>query len=305
MPSHDEPARRTAASSLVAGLAYLARSRLAQFLVIGSALFALAPRPTDERRIEISARQLAIVQAAEVARPGAREPGEGGPEAVRARMIEDELLYREGVRLGLDREDPLIRQRVIQKMLLLAEDLAGASREPSEAELRAEYQRTLTQHRQPPRYHVMHVFAATAAALPALAQLAALDPARLPSLGEPFPLPRETWATLDELARSYGADFAAAVAARPPSSRYGEPVASTFGWHRLRVVELAAERELPFEEVARSLAFQLTLQRRKLAVRQLLIGAAARYDVVVAGAPLRGFAPSERLARQEASSGED
>lgn len=275
---------------------------MVQFLAIGSALFALAPGPAEDRRIEITARQLEIVAAAEAARPGAGALDTAGVAAVRTRMIEDELLYREGVRLGLEQGDPLIRQRVIQKMLLLAEDLAGASRAPEEAELRAEYQRTAGQHVQAPRYHLMHVFAARAEDLP---PAEGLDPVRLPALGEPFPMPREAWADRDELERSYGRAFAAAVVAQAPSPRYGEPVASAFGWHRLRVVEVAPGRPLTFEEVARPLAFQLALQRRQDAVRDFLEQAAARYQLVVGGAPLRGFTPSPRVARQEAASGED
>lgn len=212
------------------------------------------------------------------------------------------MLFAEGVRLGLDRGDPIIEQRVVQKVLLLAEGLGGANREPTEAELRAAYARSADRYHQPPIYHVMHVFAGRREDLPAAS---ALGGAALPSLGEPFPLPREPRATRDDLRTSYGAAFADAVAARPPSQSYSEPVPSSFGWHRLRVVDVAPGRVRPFEEVERQVAFELVLQRREQTVRRFLEDTAARYEIVVDGARLAGFQPMLRLARHETASGED
>jgi hypothetical protein len=287
---------------LAAILHTTARARLAQFIAIGSAIFALAPRPPDARRIEISKDELAIVESAEASRHGARSLGSAQTAEVTARVIEDRMLFAEGVRLGLDRGDPIIEQRVVQKVLLLAEGLGGANREPTEAELRAAYTRSADRYRQPPIYHVMHVFAARREDLPAAT---ALGGAALPNLGEPFPLPRDTRATRDDLRRSYGAAFADAVAARPPSQRYSEPVPSSFGWHRIRVVDVAPGRVQPFAEVERQVAFELVLQRREQTVRRFLEDTAARYEIVVDGARLTGFRPMLRLARHETASGED
>src|SRR5262249_25271342 len=69
-------ARRARDLLLVAGMMEtvrgLARSRLAQFFAIGSAIFLIAPRPRDDRRIEVSRRELAIVDSAEGARRRAK-----------------------------------------------------------------------------------------------------------------------------------------------------------------------------------------------------------------------------------------
>jgi hypothetical protein len=280
----------------------LARARLVQFLAIGGAIFLAAPRPRDDRRIEISAQDLATVHTAQAVRDGAARLAPDKANEVTARVIEDRLLFREGVRMGLDQGDPIIEQRVVQKVLLLAESLGGATREPTEAELRAEYARSEARYQQPPRYHLMHVFAAQPGELPAAN---GLDPVGLPTAGQPFPLPRETHATLDELRRSYGPDLATAVAALAPSSHYSEPIRSIFGWHRIRVVDIAPGGALPFAAVARQIAFDLALRRREDTVRRFLVDTAARYDIVVDGTPIHDFQPPLRLARHEAASGED
>lgn len=287
---------------LVALVHSLARARLAQFLAIGGVIFLVAPAPGDDRRIEVSRAELAIVEAAEAARHGSRALDAAKTAEVTARVIEDKLLFAEGVRLGLDRDDPMIQQRVVQKVLLLAEDLGGATREPTEAELRAAYARTADRYRQAPQYHLMHVFAARRDDLPAAA---ALETTALPSAGEPFPLPRETRATAAELRRSYGAAFADAVVAAAPAGDYSAPVASSYGWHRVRVVDVVPERVRPFAEVRSEVAFDEILARREAAVRRFLDATAARYQVVVDGAPLARFVPTLRLARRETASGED
>jgi peptidyl-prolyl cis-trans isomerase C len=296
------PSRPHARSRLLGALHRLVRARLIQFLAVGAAIFLAAPRPRDDRRLEISAGELAIVHAAEAARHGVRTLEPARAAEVTARVIEDRMLYREGVRLGLDQDDPIIQQRVVQKLLLLAESLGGATREPTTAELRAEYERSRARYQQAPRYHLMHVFAARRDDLPAAN---ALDPIALPSAGEPFPLPRETHATLDQLGRSYGKRFADAVAGLVPSSGYSAPIASSFGWHRVRVVDVAPGGTLAFEAAAPQIAFDLALRRREDTMRRFLAETAARYDIVVAGAPVSRFEPALRLARHEAASGED
>ena len=300
-PPSAAPAHRLTPTVVGRAALGVARARLLQFLAIGGAIFLVAPRPRDDRRIEISGEELAIVQAAQAARDGA-PLGAATAAEVTARVIEDRLLFREGVRMGLDQGDPIIEQRVVQKLLLLAESLGGATREPSETELRAAYERSSARYQQLPRYHLMHVFAARRDDLPAAG---GLDAVALPRAGEPFPLPREVHATLDELRRSYGGGFADAVARLAPGPGYSEPVASSFGWHRVRVVDIAPGGRLPFDAVKRQIAFDLALARREDTVRRFLDQTAARYAIVVDGKPVARFEPPLRLARHEAASGED
>ncbi|MEO8701732.1 MAG: peptidylprolyl isomerase [Kofleriaceae bacterium] len=278
----------------------IARARAFQFMTIGAVLFAIAPPTRDESRIEISSRELANATSSEAARRGITALDADESAAVRARVIEDKLLFREGVRLGLDQGDPMIQQRVVQKVLLLAEDLGGASREPSVAEKLTEYTRAIDRYREPARYHLMQVFANQREDLP----VGRLDPVALPDAGEPLPTPRETQSTRAELEHGYGPGFADAVVARAPSADYSDPIQSILGWHRIRVVEIVPGRAPAFAEVERRLAFDLIVRRRAETVRAYLAEVASRYEVVVDGAPIP-ITPTGRLARQESASGED
>src|SRR5262245_13059995 len=119
----------------------LCQARLVQFLVLGGVLFALAPAPRSAQEIQLTDSQLQGMQAARIRQLGATAFSESDRVAVIARAIEDEVLYREALRLGLDRDDGVVRQRLIQKLLFLAEEMDGAGQPLDEAGLRACYER--------------------------------------------------------------------------------------------------------------------------------------------------------------------
>src|SRR5690606_34234798 len=72
------------------------------------------------------------------------------------RFVDGELLYREGLALGLDRDDPVVRQRVIQKMEFVGTNLE-LPQEPDEATLRAFMAEHAERYAGPPRYDVVLV----------------------------------------------------------------------------------------------------------------------------------------------------
>jgi hypothetical protein len=69
-------------------------------------------------------------------RPPTREELEG---SIRDR-VREEVYYREAVAMGLDRDDPVIRRRLQQKLQFVTDDVAAPA-EPTDAEL-SEYLKT-------------------------------------------------------------------------------------------------------------------------------------------------------------------
>ena len=90
---------------------------------------------TTSTRIFITPERIAQLTSAYTAEFGAPPPPTMLP-----RLIDDyvaaEVLFREGRARGLDRDDEIVRRRVIQKVEFLEQDMASVP-EPSEAELRA------------------------------------------------------------------------------------------------------------------------------------------------------------------------
>jgi hypothetical protein len=279
----------------------LARHRLVQFAVLGGALFAIAPRTRAAERIEITSDRLSALRAAEATRPSARGPSLDRDHAVDQRAIEDEILYREGVRLGLDKGDGIVRQRVVQKVLFLAEEMAGASRPADEGELRAFFEHNRARWAMPERHRFTQVFRHERGALAAWSEGPKTTD---PPLGEPSPVPVEMDADREHVAQALGADFADALGQLPIAAWAG-PLRSAYGWHLVRVLDRRAGRPAELQEVHASVVEAFSVHRRQEATAAFLKGALTRYQVTVDDKPLEGFAPSRRIAFRSVSSGED
>jgi parvulin-like peptidyl-prolyl cis-trans isomerase-like protein len=276
-------------------------SRLLHFLVLGGVLFA-ASRGGDRRRIDLATSNLSAMRAAEATRIAPAPLDAPRAREIEARAIEDEILYREALRMSLDKEDPLVRQRLVQKLLLLVEDLGGASRAPSDEELQRYFEETRDRWRSPARLHFVHVFAATKEALPPREVLAPSASAA-PPCGEAFPYSRDVIATRDEITRLYGDDVAQTLERQ--DGTWSDPVASTFGWHRTRVVERLVGAPATFASARKELELDFMIARRERIVGGYLRSLAASYDIRIDGRSFGPFTPTRRIAQRTDPSAED
>src|SRR5689334_16999744 len=109
------------------------------FLLIGIALFGVyqrvSPGASGGRRIVITQGVIDDLVTQHVAARG-REPSAGELNHLIDSYVHDEVLYREGVKLGLERDDIVVKRRVRQKIEMIAEEDAS-TRAPSDADLSA------------------------------------------------------------------------------------------------------------------------------------------------------------------------
>lgn len=134
------------------------REPLLHFAVLGAGVFGLRTLGgNDGNDGSDGARTLVVSRATQDRIAADREAALGRPlgEAERAeaidRWLDGELLYREGLALGLDRDDPMVRQRVIQKMEFVGTNLELPA-EPDEATLRAFMAEVPERWAGPPRF---------------------------------------------------------------------------------------------------------------------------------------------------------
>src|SRR3954470_630826 len=109
------------------------------FLLIGVELFGayrwMSPGDSSGRRIVITQGVVDDLVTQHVAARG-REPSTTELNHLIDAYLHDEILYREGVRLGLERDDIVVKRRVRQKIEMIAEEDA-ATRAPTDADLSA------------------------------------------------------------------------------------------------------------------------------------------------------------------------
>ncbi|RZW12909.1 MAG: peptidyl-prolyl cis-trans isomerase, partial [Desulfobulbaceae bacterium] len=102
---------------------------LVHFLLIGALLFLgfSVFRASDESMdttIVVTDNDIKVLKA-DFERTWQRPPREAELEGLLEEKIREEIAYREGLALGLDRDDPYIRRRLRMKLELLLEDISA------------------------------------------------------------------------------------------------------------------------------------------------------------------------------------
>ena len=216
---------------------------LLHFLVIGIALFAaykwMAPDDSAGRRIVITQGVIDDLVTQHVAAKG-REPSDIELKYLIESYVHDEILYREGVKLGLERDDIVVKRRVRQKIEMMAEEDAS-TRAPTDADLSAYLTANQARFVQPAILTFEQVFIGESTSSPGVVHAVALTREALrkgadpEELGKPTLLPhRMTRTPADLVARDFGSSFAAALEKAPVGEWVG-PIDSSFGAHYVRV----------------------------------------------------------------------
>ncbi len=216
----------------------LAREPLLHFALIGLLLFIAYgwrnPVDDDSRTITVTAPRVEAL-AATWAQAWQRPPTPAEIDRLIREDIKDEVYYREAVRLGLTRDDEVVRKRMRNRMEFLASANAEAQ-VPTDADLQALLDREPARYQLAPRltFDQIYLGGSPAAAAEVRRQLAAgADPALL---GEHGTLPATlSAADADTVQSSFGEGFAAAVAALPPGNNWAGPIESGLGWHLVRL----------------------------------------------------------------------
>jgi hypothetical protein len=179
-----------------------------------------------------------------------------------ADFVREEVLYREALALALDRDDLVVRRRLVQKMEMLAlRDTPGIS----ESDLLDHYILHRADYALPESVSFRHVFFSAAirgaeagtAAAATLGEIKDHGAAGMSGLGDPPPMPPEVsdW-TRPMVEARFGTGFAASVFGAAPDSWSG-PVASAYGHHLVHVTRRAPARVPDFTEVASRIATDL------------------------------------------------
>jgi peptidyl-prolyl cis-trans isomerase C len=200
--------------------------------------------------------------------------------------IEEEILFRHGVALGLDRDDEIVRRRVVQKMQFLLHDVQ-APPEPQDAELRAYFEQHADRYVKPPRVTFTHVYfsgdegddVARSRARHVLERLINGEPSD--EVGDPFAdLYHFAAYEPEQVKRLFGVTELSAAAFCVPPGRWMGPYGSGYGWHLIRVEARQESQQPRFVDVRERVRTDYLLdeqERRNIAAFDEL---ASEYEVV-------------------------
>ena len=201
-------------------------------------------------------------------------------------MDDAERLYVRARKLGLDRTDVVVRRILVQKMRLLA--ARTGERHPSDAELEAFYAEHRDEYRPPDRVTFWHVFVhggTDAEAL--LARIRADAPEDAVRQGDSFVVPPHVIAqSPSQVEKLFGAELARTVEPAETRTWIG-PVPSPYGLHLVWVEARVPGTPPPFEAVRERVLERWQDEQRGLRVVALLRDLGRRYPLRVESAAWR------------------
>jgi hypothetical protein len=302
--------KRWLGPSLAIHVKGLLREPLVHFLLIGLALFAVygalqkvPGKSGASDRIEFTQddlRQLQVAFTAQWQRPPTSQEFLGLLNA----KVREEILYREALALGLDKDDTIVKRRMSQKMEFLSEDVAAAH-EPTLQELKDWFAKNPQGFALPGRATFRHLFFSfdrrgqkaqedAARALKKLVGKPEDYPAASP-LTDPFMLQdyyRDR--TQEQLAKELGSNFGQSLFRLTPGSWQG-PIESGYGWHLVWIDSLTPGRVPAFEEIERDVKSEWMAEQHAEYKRKAYEAMRERYEVVLPQAPEKATTSSTPL----------
>jgi parvulin-like peptidyl-prolyl isomerase len=272
------------------------RDPLLHFLLIGVALFGSyrwfhPPLDQADRADQIvltpdDLRQIAVAWMAQ----GRSKPTPDQVTTLVEGKIREEVLYREALALGLDKDDTIVKRRLAQKMDFLAED-ASSLREPDRHEIETWFRERSEAFAVPPRASFTHIYfssdrrggagkAEAAMALQALADEPRDTPASS-KLGDPFMF-QDFYGDRSpaQIVALFGPEFAKSLFHAKLGSWQG-PIASGYGWHLVFVDAITPSRVPAFDEVEADARAEFVAEQRARSKEKAFAVMRARYTIVM------------------------
>ncbi len=281
------------------------REPLLHFLLLGLVLFAAYAYMQRGRGGVESSKQIALslddLRTMEMYFESQwhRQPTPAEFQAMVEDKVREEVLYREALAMGLDKDDTIVKRRMAQKMQFLAEDVAAAH-EPSTAELKAWFEKNSSKFALPSRYSFRHIYFspdkrgknAQEDAAKALTKLAGQpeDSKLAASSGDSFMF-QDYYGdrTPEAIAKEFGPQFAVALEKLKPGSWQG-PVESGYGWHLVFVDTVIPGRIPAFEEMEPDVKTAWLAEQKQQAWAKAYKEMRGKYTVLLPAPPENGAA---------------
>ena len=270
----------------------LLREPLLHFLLLGAVLFAAHGILTrggssEPGRIVVTQGQIESM-AMLFARTWQRPPSDEELQGLVRSHVREEVLYREGLALGLDRDDPIVRRRVAQKLEFVKDNTEAA--EPSDEQLQAYLELQRATFATEPKLTFRHIYldpkrrekTLAADAQRMLNELNSPASATAVSdLGDPTTLPLDfDKATASRIKNTLGHKFWKTLDQIAPGPWTG-PVESGYGMHLVQVSERLEPRVPALPEVREAVKREWLLTRRNEAAENSYQSLLQRYSVTI------------------------
>jgi hypothetical protein len=253
----------------------LLREPLIHFLFIGAVLFLLFelfddPAGQQSSRVVITNGQIEFLKAS-FTRTRQRLPTKQELQGLIDGYVREEIIYREALALGLDKNDTVIRRRLNQKLELMSDDLAGIT-VPSDEQLQEFIETHAESFKTEPRISFRHVYLNVYqrgnSVMDEAARLLTIvsdkgnksDP---DTLGDSLMLPKSfNLAPVGEIAKMFGEPFSLELF-NNKTGQWTGPVQSGYGLHLIQVTEHIAGRLPRLDEIREAVEWEWSASHKK------------------------------------------
>jgi len=259
-------------------------------LIVAIAILVAKGPPTADasRRVVVTGADL-LQQRAAFMRTWQREPTAEELRGALEQHIRQEVLYREALARGYDRDDPVVRRAMQQKMEFLAAAQIGQG-PPTDDEIEAYFTLRREKYRLPAVLSFAQIYInpdggdgpAEQRAAELLARFERQDPGpdELAALSDGIMLqPIHERVTEAEVASAFGRDFAEAVVGVEPGSWQG-PIRSGYGLHLVKITQRQDSRVPSWTEVRASVLRDMEYEASNAGKEQLYQEIAQGYRIV-------------------------
>jgi len=286
------------------------REPLVQFFFIGMciygayALYGTPDEGLEDNTIVVDTSRIAAFKTAWEQRWN-RPPTEQELNGLIDQFIREDILYREAIAMGLDKDDPITRRRMAQKLEFLSKNIASL-KEPEAGELERFFEENKEQYKIPDLITFSHVFidpdkrgdATLGDAALLLSELQAAGPpdTNVSGLGDRFMLqnyyPQKSEL---EIRKLFGTGFATSVM-QLEIEQWHSPVLSGYGTHLVYVYALEIAPLPVFEDVQASVMENWQAQQQEEFNEAYFESLKSRYQIIieaVPGAPAKSSSESD------------
>ncbi|MFW2441007.1 MAG: peptidyl-prolyl cis-trans isomerase [Arenicellales bacterium] len=269
------------------------REPLLHFLLIGAGLFILYglqnDQPADDgNRIVISEadidRLLSLWE-----KKWQRLPTQSELDGLIEAQIRQEVLYREALAMGLDKDDSIVHRRLAQKVEFIFSDITSQA-EPSDAELTDYLAANADKFEIPARISFQQIYLnsdkrgdqARSDADDLLGKLSQPDSSvDILAAGDPFMFGQQHENLTEQgVARLFGKDFASKLF-NLPSGGWQGPVRSGYGLHLVQISNRTTPIQPSLDVVRQKVLNEWNTQQRQIMNKQFYQNLRARYEIVI------------------------
>ncbi len=255
---------------------------LFHFLLIGTLLFVLfyITNPSEDKEEIIIDTNLVAELTAKWGQKRNRQPTLNEVQGLINEYLEQEIFYREALKMNLDHNDEIVKRRLAQKMEFISDELAETL-QPTEEMLQDYYKANKENYQKPAIFSLEQIYFSPDKRKDAYADAQKIiNSNNISEKGDPLSLPKKYEVVSGtKISVDFGTRFAQAIDTLKLNAWQG-PVYSGFGVHLVKINEKTPAGYYAFDEIKRNVVLDYNFNANNQFKTDLLNSLLKNYEVV-------------------------